>query len=80
MSKQNLAYSAEPGGNHTRTIKGRSLEIVSSWVKKGQLPGKAETRGKASEVLVARFILDPVVCKMKDEVLMFTKAADRKQI
>ena len=50
-----------------------------SWVGKGQLPEKGETRGKAREVLVARSIFDPAVFKMKDGVLMFTKAANRNQ-
>ena len=50
---------------------------VISWVEKGQLPEKAETQGK--EVLVARSIFDPAVFKMKDGVLMFTKAANRNQ-
>ena len=45
----------------------------------GQLPQKAETRGKAQEVLVTRSILDPAVFKIKDGVLMFTKAANRNQ-
>ena len=34
---------------------------VISWVEKGQLPEKAETRGKAREVLVARSIFNPAV-------------------
>ena len=51
-----------------------------SWIEKGQLPEKAETRGKAREVLVARFMFDPAVIKMKDGVLMFTKAANRNQV
>ena len=50
-----------------------------SWVEKGQLPEKAETRGKAREVLVALSIFNPAVFKMKDGVLMFTKAANRNQ-
>ena len=53
---------------------------VISWVEKGQLPEKAETRGKAREVLVACSILDPTVFKMKDGVLMFTKAANKNQV
>ena len=54
---------------------------VISWVEKGQLPaGKANTRGKAREVLVARSIFDPAVFKMKDGVLMFTKAANWNQL
>ena len=38
---------------------------VISWVEKGQLPEKAETQGKAREVLVARSIFDPAVFKTK---------------
>ena len=53
---------------------------VISWIEKGQLPEKAETWGKAREVLVARSIFDPEVFKMKDGVLMFTKAANGNQI
>ena len=49
-------------------------------VEKGQLLEKAETRGKVREVLVARSIFDPAMFKMKDGVLMFTKAAYRNQI
>ena len=41
---------------------------------------KADTRGKAREVLVAPSMFDPEVLKMKDEVLMFTKATYRNQI
>ena len=52
---------------------------VISWVEKGQLLEKAETQGKAREVLVACSIFDPAVFKMKDGVLMFTKAANRNQ-
>ena len=52
---------------------------MNSWVERGQLPKKVETRGKAREVLVARSMFDPAVFKMKDGVLMFTKAANRKQ-
>ena len=51
-----------------------------SWVEKGQLPEKGETRGKAREVLVASSMFDPEVFKMKDGVLMFTKAANRNGI
>ena len=51
-----------------------------SWVEKGQLPEKVETRGKAREVLVAHSMFDPAVFKMKEGVLMFTKAANRNWI
>ena len=33
---------------------------VISWVEQGQVPKKAETRGKAREVLVACSMFDPV--------------------
>ena len=46
-----------------------------SWVEQGQVPEKAEIRGKAREVLVAPSMFDPKVFKMKDGVVMFTKAA-----
>ena len=36
---------------------------VISWVENGQLPEKAETRGKAREVLVAHSMFDPAVFK-----------------
>ena len=51
-----------------------------SWVEKGQLPEKAETRGKAREVLVAHSIFNPAVFKMKDGVLMFTKVGNKNQV
>ena len=38
------------------------------------------TKGKAREVLVACSMFDPEVLKMKDLVLMFTKAANRNWI
>ena len=41
------------------------------------MPEKAETRGKAREVLGACSMFDPEVLKMRDGVLMFTKAANR---
>ena len=50
-----------------------------SWLEKGQLPEKAETRGKTREVLVARSIFNPAVFKMIDGVLIFTKSANRNQ-
>ena len=50
-----------------------------SWVEKGQLPEKAETRGKAREVLVAGSMFNPELFKMKDGVFML-KAANRIQI
>ena len=52
---------------------------VISWVEKGQLPNKAETRGKTKEVLAARSISDPSVFKMRDGVLMYTKSANQHQ-
>ena len=50
---------------------------VISWIEQGRLPEKTETRGNVREVLVARALLDPEVFKMKDRVLMFTKAANK---
>ena len=44
------------------------------WVEQGQVLEKAETRGKAREVLVACSMFDPQVFKM------FTKAANRNWI
>ena len=44
------------------------------------VPEKKETRGKARKVLVANSMFDPEVFKMKDGVLIFTKAADRNPI
>ena len=51
-----------------------------SWVGQGCVPEKTETRGKAREVLVAHSMFDPAVLKMKDGVLMFTKAANKNGI
>ena len=53
---------------------------VISWVEKGQLPEKAVTRGKAREVLVVLSMFVQAVFKMKDGVLMFTKAANRNRV
>ena len=50
-----------------------------SWLEKGQLTDKSETRGKAREVLVAHSMFDPEVFKMKDKLLIFTKAANKNQ-
>ena len=41
---------------------------------------KSEIRGKAREVLLVRSMFNPEVFKMKDGVLMFTKAANKKWI
>ena len=60
--------------------KDKNWNEVISWVEQGRLPKKTERSGKEREVLVARFIFDPEVFKMKDGVLMFTKAANRNQI
>ena len=38
---------------------------------------KTKTRRKAREVLVEHSMFDPEIFKMKDEVLMFTKAANK---
>ena len=48
-----------------------------SWVGQEPVPEKTETRGKAREVLVAHSMFDPEIFKMKDGVLMFTKAASK---
>ena len=53
---------------------------VISWVEQGQVQEKAETRGKARKVLVACSMFEPEVFKMRDRVLMFTKAAHRNWI
>ena len=50
---------------------------VISWVEPGHVPEKTDTRGKAREVLVVGSMFNPEVFKMKDRVLMFTKAANR---
>ena len=79
----------EGGGNEIQLIQRSLIEIaeeqskdkvwsqVISWVEKGQLPEKLETRGKAREVLVVCSMFNPEVFKMKDGVLKFTKAANR---
>ena len=51
-----------------------------SWVEQGQVPEKAETRGKAWEVMVSHSMFDPEVFKMRDGVLMFKKAANRNRM
>ena len=53
---------------------------VISWEEQGHVPEKTETRGKEREVLVARSMFDLEVLKIKDGVLMFTKAASRNLI
>ena len=53
---------------------------VISWVEQGHVLEKTETRSKAIEVLVALSMFDPEVFKMKEGVLMFTKAANRNWI
>ena len=53
---------------------------VISWIEQGQLLEKTETRSKAREVLVAGSMIDPEVFKMKDGVLMFTRASKRNRI
>ena len=53
---------------------------VITWVEQGRVPEKTETRGKAMEVLVAGSMFDPALFKMKDGVLMFTKAANKNRI
>ena len=49
---------------------------VISWVEQGGIPEKRETIGKAREVLVTGSMFDPALFKMKDGVLVFTKAAN----
>ena len=62
-----------------RTIKGWSLEWSDQLGREGTTTGEGGDPGKAREVLVACSIFDPAVFKMKDGVLMFTKAANRNQ-
>ena len=52
---------------------------VISWVEKGLLPEKAETRGKTREVLAGGSLFDPKVFKLMGRVLMYTKAANQHQ-
>ena len=49
---------------------------VIQWVKWGKLPEKLETWEKSREVLVARSMFVPEMFKMREGVLMFTKAAN----
>ena len=53
---------------------------VISWVEQGRLPEKAEIRDKAREVSMACSMFEPEVFKMRDGVLIFTKAANRNQM
>ena len=53
---------------------------VISWVEQGHVQKKTETRGKAKEVLVAISMFDQEIFKIKEGVLMFTKAANKNQI
>ena len=50
-----------------------------SWVGQGCVPEKMVTRGKAREVLVSHSMFNPEIFKMKDRVLMVTKAANKDQ-
>ena len=52
---------------------------VISWVVQGCIPEKTEIRGKAREVFEPCSMFDPEMFKMKDEVLMITKAANKNQ-
>ena len=82
----------EGGVNEIQDIQRSMIEIakeqakakiwneVISWVEQQCVPEKTETRGKAREVLVARSVFDPAVFKMKDRVLMFTKAPNKNLI
>ena len=56
--------------------KGEVWSEVIKWFEKGELPNKAETRGKMKEVLAARSMFDPSVFKIRDGVLMCTKSAN----
>ena len=51
-----------------------------SWVGKGQLQEKSETRGTARENLVVCSMFPPEVFHMKDKVLLLTKAANKNLI
>ena len=51
-----------------------------SWVEQGCVPEKTETRGKARYVLEVHSMFDPKIFKMKDRVVMFTKAANKNLI
>ena len=53
-------------------------EVISS-VGQRCVPEKRETRGKVREVLVICSMFDPEIFKMKDRVLMFTKAANKNR-
>ena len=71
------------GSTAERAEEDRKAEVwskVISWVEQGRVLEKAETRGKAREVLVAHSMFDPEVFKMRDRVLMFTKAANSNLI
>ena len=80
----------EGGGNEFQHLQCSSLQIaeeqakvwteVISWVEQGRVPMKAEPRVKAREELVACSMFDPEVFKMRDEVQMFTKAANRNRM
>ena len=82
----------EGGVNEIQHIQGSMMEIateqakdevwseVISWVEQECVPKKTETIGKAKKVLVASFMFNPEVFKMKDGILMFTKAANRNRI
>ena len=79
----------EEGVNEIQHMQGSLIEItkkkskdkvwskVISWIEKRHLLEKSETRVKAREVLVEYSMLNPEVLKMKDGVLMFTKAANK---
>ena len=53
---------------------------VISWVEMERVPNKAETKGNALEILLACSKFDPKNFKMRDRVLMFTKAANRNRV
>ena len=64
----------------TEQVKDEVWSKVISWMEQGLAPEKTKTRGKAREVLVACSMFDPEVFKMRDGVLMFTKAANWNRI
>ena len=75
---QHIQYSLIESAE--KQAKDKVWNEVISWIEQGQLPEKAETRGKAREVLVAGSMFVPETFNMKDRVLMFTKAANRNRI
>ena len=52
------------------------MRFGAKWVEAGQISEKSETRGKSREVLLARSMFDLKELKMKEGILMFTKATN----